>query len=169
MIQPAIGIRTMTEADLSAILGIQAACYTELVPESGESLRAKLRASRAPCLIACAGARAVGYLISLPWERSKPPALNAMTCRLPLAPDCLYLHDLAVMPSARSSGAGRALVDAFLEQMRVLGLGHASLIAVQGSAPYWKRYGFRLVEPSEPLDAKLSTYGRGAAYMELEA
>ena len=167
--QAAIDVRTMEEADLPAMLEIQAACYKELVPESEESLRAKRRASPATCVVACSGDRVVGYLISLPWERSKPPALDTRTCRLPLAPDCLYLHDLAVMPGARKSGAGRALVDAFLAQMRASGLGRASLIAVQSSESYWKRYGFHVVEPSEPLKVKLSTYGMSAVYMELEA
>jgi predicted N-acetyltransferase YhbS len=159
----------MAEADIPAILEIQAACYTELVPESDESLRAKLRASPGTCQVACLSDRVVAYLISIPWERSKPPALDARTCKLPPAPDCLYLHDLAVLPSARHSGAGRALVDATLAQLEALSLGHASLIAVQSSAAYWKRYGFNVVEPSEALRAKLSTYGTGAVYMELEA
>lgn len=169
MIQIAIDIRTMAEADIPAVLEIQAACYTQLIPESEESLHAKLSASQATCSIASLGGRVVGYLISLPWERSKPPVLNAKTCRLPSTPNCLYLHDLAVIPIARSSGAGRALVSAFLTQLRASNLGHAALIAVQSSASYWKRYGFQIVELSEPLQTKLSTYGKSAVYMELEA
>ena len=167
--QTVIDIRLMAAADLPAVLEIQAVCYTELTPESKESLHAKLRASRPTCFIASLEGEAVGYLISLPWESSNPPALNAETCRLPVSPDCLYLHDLAVMPSARKFGAGRALVEAFLTQLGASGLGHASLVAVQGSAPYWERYGFRAVAESEPLKAKLSTYGEGVLYMERAA
>jgi predicted N-acetyltransferase YhbS len=158
----------MAEADIPLILEVQAACYPELIAESGESLRAKLRASPTTCLVAYLGGYVAGYLISLPWERAKPPVRDARTCRLPPAPNCLYLHDLAVTPRARSSGAGRALVDTFLAQMSVLGFRRACLIAVQGSAPYWARYGFQVVEPSGPLEAKLSTYGESAVYMELD-
>jgi predicted N-acetyltransferase YhbS len=163
---PSIHIRTMAEGDLPAVLAIQSLCYTELTPESRESLRAKLCASPSTCLIAVLGAQPVGYLIALPWQFSSPPALNARTCRLPPAPDCLYLHDLAVMPSARSTGAGRALVAAALRRLAPLGLERASLIAVQGSTPYWQRHGFRAVAPSAPLGDKLASYGSGVQYME---
>jgi predicted N-acetyltransferase YhbS len=117
-------------------------------------------------LIASLAGETVGYLIALPWEFSNPPALNARTCELPSSPSCLYLHDLAVTPEARKSGAGRALVEAFLNRLKRSGLARASLVAVQDSAPYWERHGFRPVAPSEPLKAKLSTYGEGVQYME---
>jgi len=167
MMQTVIDIRMMAETDIPAVLEIQAVCYTAVTPESDESLHAKLRASQSTCFIASLEGDTVGYLISLPWEFSSPPVLNAETCRLPLSPDCLYLHDLAVAPSARQFGTGRALVEAFLTQLRESGLGRASLVAVQHSAPYWERYGFRAVPLSEPLKAKLSTYGVGVVYMEL--
>ena len=45
-------IRGMTAADLPAVMAIQAACYTELVPESQASLDAKRVASPSTCLVA---------------------------------------------------------------------------------------------------------------------
>ena len=155
----------MTDGDLPVVLEIQAICYTEVTPESNESLHAKLSASRSTCLVASLDGDTVGYLIALPWEFSNPPALNAKACELPSSPSCLYLHDLAVTPEARKFGAGRALVEAFLTRLKRSGLGRASLVAVQGSAPYWERHGFRAVPPSEPLKAKLSSYGKGVQYM----
>ena len=167
--QAVVDIRMMTVADIPAVLEIQAACYTEVTPESKESLLAKLGASQLTCFVASLEDDTVGYLISVPWEFSSPPMLNAETCRLPSSPDCLYLHDLAVTPSARRFGAGRALVEAFLARLGKLDLGRASLIAVQDSASYWERYGFRTVRLSERLKAKLSTYGEDVEYMELAA
>ena len=167
MMQNVVDIRIIEEADIPAVLEIQAVCYTELTPESNESFHAKLRASQSTCFIAALEGDVVGYLISLPWEFSSPPALNAETRRLPLSPNCLYLHDLAVTPSARRFGTGRALVEAYLAELKGLGLGRASLIAVQGSGPYWERYGFRAVPLAEPLKDKLASYGEGVRYMEL--
>jgi predicted N-acetyltransferase YhbS len=167
MMQHVVDIRTMEEADIPAVLEIQAVCYTEVTPESNESLHAKLSASQSTCFIACLEGDIVGYLISLPWEFSSPPVLNAETCRLPLSPNCLYLHDLAVTPGARRFGTGRALVEAYLAQLKRLALGRASLIAVQRSAPYWERYGFRAVPLAESLRTKLSSYGEDVKYMEL--
>ena len=167
MMQSAVDIRMMAEADIPAVLAIQAVCYTELTPESDESLHAKLSASPSTCFIASLEGDTVGYLIALPWKYSSPPMLNAATCRLPPSPNCLYLHDLAVAPDARKAGTGRALVEAFLVQLKDSGLGRASLVAVQNSAPYWHRYGFRVVPASASLQAKLASYGAGVAYMEL--
>lgn len=164
-----INIRTMTPADLPAVLEIQALCYTEIVPESGESLLAKLSASPSTCFVATSGGDTVGYLIALPWRCAEPPALDARTCRLPAEPDCLYLHDLAVTASARKSGAGRALVALFLRRLRDLDLGRASLVAIQRSGAYWERHGFRAAPLSAPLKARLSTYGENVQYMERAA
>jgi len=118
----------MTAADLPAVLWIQALCYTDVTPESRQSLHSKLEASRSTCLIARIGQGVAAYLISLPWHHGQPPALNEPTCRLPPSPNCLYLHDLAVAPQARASGAGRALVDAFLSRLKQSDLGRASLV-----------------------------------------
>jgi GNAT superfamily N-acetyltransferase len=161
----------MTPADLPAVLAIQAGCHAPSVHESHASLRAKLAASPATCLVASIGDddRAVGYLIALPWEHADPPALNAATCALPSAANCLYLHDLAVTPHARQAGAGRLLVETFLLWLKQSGLGRASLVAVQNSAPFWERHGFRAVPPSAALEPRLATYGSGVQYMERAA
>ncbi|HEX6735247.1 MAG TPA: GNAT family N-acetyltransferase [Azonexus sp.] len=158
-------VRMMEEADIAAVLAIQAACYTAIVPESADSLLAKLRASPATCFIAVRAGAPLAYLIALPWRFASPPRLNAAHCRLPPEPDCLYLHDLAVAPPARASGAGRELVEMFLRCLHDRQLGRATLVAIQDSAPYWARYGFRAVPPSPSLQAKLASYGEDVQYM----
>lgn len=159
-------IRTLCPADLPSVLRIQAACYTELEPESLQSLAAKQRAASAFCFVACRDAEVVAYLFSLPWIAAAPPALNAADCQLPLDPDCLYLHDLAVLPTARQTGAGKALVQAFFACLAKLALQQANLIAVQGAAGYWRRYGFQPVQTTATLEKKLATYGEDVVYMQ---
>jgi ribosomal protein S18 acetylase RimI-like enzyme len=161
-----IEIRPMALADLSSVLEIQAACYTRIVPESLESFVAKLMAAPGSCFIAAIGRRTVGYLIALPWDFANPPSLDQGSCRLPAAPDCLYLHDLAITPDARKAGAGKLLVEAFFSQLRQSNLPRASLIAIQDSASYWQRHGFEAAPQAESLQAKLSSYGEGVQYMQ---
>lgn len=156
----------MTAADLPAVMAIQAACYTELVPESQASLEAKRAASPSTCWVAVCDGTVVGYLFALPWTAGQPPALDARTCELPRAPDCLYLHDLSVSPRARGGGTGRALVEAFMGHLALLGLARAALVAVQDSVPYWERFGFRVAALAAQRQAALNTYGRAVAYME---
>ena len=147
-------------------MDIQARCYSAIVPESNASMGAKLAASPATCFVAegCGGIEA--YLLALPWHFHNPPCLDAAECRLPETPDTLYLHDLAVAPEARGSGAAAELVRAFLAAQTRLGLPRASLIAIQESASWWVRHGFRPVSVDAHLAQRLTTYGAGACYMQ---
>ena len=111
----------------------------------------------------------IGYLISLPWIFTAPPILNAPVCEMPVIPDCLYLHDLAIAPTARKTGAGQALVNTFFSRLQELNLDRAALVAVQASANYWRRRGFHSVKTTASLRKKLSSYGEGVDYMEYRA
>lgn len=159
----------MVLADLPAMLDIQAICYTAITPESATSLSAKLRASPQTCFVAEQAGCVVGYLLAVPWDVKQPPELGAEQCTPPARPSCLYLHDMAVAPAARNSGAGRALVAAFFEAFERSGLPCASLVAIQGASTYWARYGFRVMPPTARLHAALAKYGDDARYMTCPA
>jgi predicted N-acetyltransferase YhbS len=68
---------------------------------------------------------------------------------LPDRPDTLSLHDLAVAPEARGHGVARTLFAAVHALARERGFASVSLVAVQGSDPFWARLGFRAVEHFE--------------------
>ncbi len=156
----------MQPRHMADVLRIQDQCYTDIVPESLASLRAKAVASPATCFVAEAGARVVGYVISAPIRFPQLPALNAGTFTLTSDADTLYLHDLAVGAAGRGTGAGRRLVHEVIEAGKRERLRNACLVAIQGSAPYWQQFGFAPALPAEPqLAAKLASYGVGAALM----
>jgi ribosomal protein S18 acetylase RimI-like enzyme len=161
-----IHVRTMQLCDLDEVMRIQALCYFGDIPESRSSLQAKLLASPRSCFVAVHDETILAYLFSLPWVRSAPPQLNSPDCVLPSEPNCYYLHDLSVTPSARQHGAGRALVSTFFNTMQDQGFDCACLVAVQDSANYWRRYGFDSVELTGQLQDKLATYGSTAEYMQ---
>ena len=164
-----LSIHPACNADLPAILRIQSRCYTAIVPESAESMGAKLAASPATCFVAQRAGEVVAYLLALPWRFDHPPHLDAPDCVLPEEPDTLYLHDLAVDPAARGSGASQALVKAFLTALTESGIGRASLIAIQGSAPWWEGHGFRAALTTPTLDARLAGYGSDVRYMSRQS
>ena len=159
-------IRLMRVDDLPRVLEIQSECYTEVAPESEQSIHAKVMASPSSCYVAVLGPIVIGYLISVPGKFGCPPALDSKVYKVPNEADSLYLHDLAVAVSARSTGAGRALVEKFLSNLDAHNFNHASLIAVQNSAPYWRQFGFVPVAETPELQAKLLGYGDNAQYME---
>jgi len=156
-------IRAMLAGDLPAVLDIQSRCYGGDLPETAGSLLAKLTAAPDSCFVAEQDGRVRAYLFSLPWRLGSLPAHDAPACLLPPAPDCFYLHDLAVHPEARGSGASAALVARFLE--RAEPLGQACLVAVQDSAAWWARHGFAVVDEPALRPASLDSYGDAARYM----
>jgi len=164
--QKFFNIRAMESSDFSSIMEIQSLCFIDVVPESEESLSSKFLASPETCYVVVRGVSVIGYIISLPWIFDHPPPLNTESCQIPVNPDCLYLHDLAIAPTGRGIGAADALVQQFFVELKRLGLPRASLIAVQNSKKYWQRHGFQVVSGNKGLDSKLTTYGEGIDYME---
>jgi ribosomal protein S18 acetylase RimI-like enzyme len=158
-------IHPLVPADLPELLRIQAACYGAGYLEGADRFAARLAVAPHTCWLARgADGFARAYLVACPTLRGAITPLNAVF--EPAAqPDTLYLHDLAVDPEARGSGAADALVQAFLSALARLPLPRASLIAIQGSAPWWARHGFARVPVDGALGARLAGYGEDAAYM----
>jgi hypothetical protein len=65
----------------------------------------------------------------------------------------------------RLSVASQALVQAFFAALTESGIGRASLIAIQGSAPWWEGHGFQAALTTPALDARLAGYGSDVRYM----
>lgn len=159
-------IRPLQENDIDAVLTIQSRCYTELIPETAEVLLSKWRVSPRTCWLAEVGGRAAGYLLTHPWTAAAPPALHARIELLPAAPDCLYIHDLAIDPEFRGYQIAEGLVRGALQAADDLGYAQSALIAVQASRRFWARFGFEpVVNPACELREKLVGYGADATFM----
>ncbi|MFZ6820608.1 GNAT family N-acetyltransferase [Undibacterium sp. Ji22W] len=158
-------IRPMHLNDIESVLRIQAACYSGDIPESANSLRAKLVAAPRSCFVATAEDEVIAYLIAIPWVSTAPPELNAPDCDIPTHADCLYLHDLSVHPNARKSGVGRALIECFFARCAQWQYAQACLVAVQNSAGYWRRFGFQTAPGSTLLAEKLASYAADAEFL----
>ncbi len=155
----------MTAADLQQVEAIAERVHP-LYPESGAVPAERLRLFPAGCLMAEeAGGAALGYLLSHPWLIGRAPALDSLLDTLPERADCLYLHDVALLPEARGSGLGAQAVGRLLDLARARGLAAIALVAVSGTGPYWSRHGFHPHPPGPELRAKLASYGEGAAYL----
>ncbi|WP_259043780.1 GNAT family N-acetyltransferase [Chromobacterium alkanivorans] len=99
-----------------------------------------------------------------------PPSLiesrDALASRHRLSPDAadtLFIHDLALHPDARGHGLGPRLVQTVLGQGRRRGLRQARLVAVQGAARYWRRFGYQACARD---DYTRRTYGESAVGMQ---
>jgi GNAT superfamily N-acetyltransferase len=105
-----------------------------------------------------------GYLISHPWYRDSPPALNAVLGSIPATADTYYLHDIALLPSVRGGGSGRIAVDLVMDLARKAGFQDVTLMAVNGADRFWASVGFTYVDATDPA-AKPSSYGEGSYLM----
>lgn len=105
---------------------------------------------------------AMGYVLSHPWRLGSVPALNTVLGALPAGADSFYIHDLALLPAARGSGAAGRMAARLIAAAR--NYPTMSLVAVNGSLPFWSRFGFATYE-DRALAAKLASYDAGARYM----
>jgi len=145
--------RHMMAGDLAQVEAIAEQVHPDY-PEAPEVFANRLALFPAGCFMAVAEGRALGYCIAHPGRMGSPPPLDTLMKALPQAADCLYLHDLALLPESRGRRLGAALVARLEAVARANGFGRIALTAVNNSDGFWENLGF---EPS--LCAALESYG----------
>ena len=158
-----IGWRAMGEVDLAAVERI-ADIVHPAYPERPEIPQERLRLFPRGCFVA-GDTDIVGYAVAHPGLLGRPPALDTLLGRLPHGPDCLYLHDIALLPAARGLGLGGQLTALLCQLGEGMSIRDLALVAVNGSEPYWKSLGFQPTAPDPELAAKLASYGTDASYL----
>lgn len=160
-------LRPMQGADLPAVLALQARAYVPFFHEDEAVFRGKLAAFPDWCWVAqMADGELAAYLFTQPARLGRPPCLGDGSGSHKDGADTLHLHDMAVSSLARGAGLAARMTAHALDAAQKAELQHgrlrwASLIAVQGSVPYWARHGF---VPGQ-VAPDLSSYGPGAAYL----
>lgn len=151
----------MRAEDLAAVSAISDAVhgrYTEPVAVYAE----RLELDPAGCLVLEAAGDVIGYLIAHPWHRDDPPRLGALLGAIPADSGTYYLHDIALLPAARGTGAGKAALALVVARARALGLTDVTLTAVGGADRFWFAQGFDPV-PHAPDPS----YGAGTHLMRM--
>lgn len=155
--------RPLTSLDLPAVEAIGAAVHPGLF-EAPAVLAERLRLYPHGMHLLDADGEPGGYVISHPWRLFCPPALNSLLGTLPHDADTYYIHDLALLPGLRGSGAGGRIVRDLLVHAGREDFATASIVAVSGSQAFWERQGFSPRHRPE-LAAKLLSYQPQACYM----
>ncbi|MBZ1524073.1 GNAT family N-acetyltransferase, partial [Leuconostoc mesenteroides] len=83
---------------------------------------------------------------------------------LPDDTNTYYIHDIALLPEARSAGAATRVVEMMGLQAERDGFVTMSLVAVNGSQSFWEKKGF-VVRDLPALEEKLKSYSDNALYM----
>ncbi|WP_247895692.1 GNAT family N-acetyltransferase [Azospirillum brasilense] len=163
------GWRAMETADLDRVMAIAEVVHPDY-PEDRAVFAERLALYPEGCAMAeVHGAEAagscIGYVVTHPGRLGVPPPLDSPLGALPEAPDCLYLHDVALLPEARGLGLGVAA----LERMNALaarqGFRWLALTSTPGARAFWDAQGFLPHDGGDGLAAKLASYGGGMTYM----
>lgn len=155
--------RAMTGYDLDAVEAIANHVHPDFF-EAPEVLAERFGLYRNGCYFLELGEKPAGYVLSHPWRYGSLPALDTRLGTLPPEPDTYYIHDLALLPVARRVGAASQIVRALTKHAIAERYQTMTLVAVNGSVPFWQKHGFAVAEVPE-LYGKLLSYEEAARYM----
>jgi ribosomal protein S18 acetylase RimI-like enzyme len=158
--------RPTISADLPAMLAIAEIVHPDY-PEDPAIFAERLALYPAGCLVLEGAGKPIGYIVSHPWHYGEPPRLNSLLGALPNAPTTYYIHDIALLPQARGTGAAADVIDRLIANAFSAALPNLSLVAVNNSGAFWARHGF-CVLAVPALERKLRSYDAAARYMVRE-
>ena len=150
-------------SDVDDVNAIACSIHPDL-PERPEVFAEKLRLFPQGCRKLVGGRRIAGYGISHPWVLRAVPPLDKFLHCLPDRPQCLFIHDVAVLPDARGKGAAAEFVLYVKGIARSRSIPSVALVSVYDTDALWKGLGFHVVQDPE-LETKLASYGPAAKYM----
>ena len=156
----------MTRADLPILDAIADSIHPTL-PERLEVFAEKFELFPQGCFTLMHDGKAAGYGVSHPWKLFSIPPLDAFLEKIPADADCLYMHDVAVLPEARGHNASGLYVEKIRQVARGMGIEKLACVSVLGTSVLWARHGFRAADVPDP--AKLESYGKTPVYMIAEA
>ncbi len=154
---------SLAEADIEQVQEIADQIHPTL-PERSEVFAEKFRLFPQGCYKLMFGGRVAGYAVSHPWKLFSIPPLDEFLHALPEKPDCIYMHDVAVLPEARGHNAAGQFIDQISSLARQMEVGHLACVSVYGTDVLWARFGFQVIA-SDEVAPKLATYGASAKYM----
>ncbi|NLD99583.1 MAG: GNAT family N-acetyltransferase [Fibrobacter sp.] len=112
------------------------------------------------------GTDIVGYGFAHPWYHNKIPALDTFLQKIPDNPDCIYIHDVAILPSAQGKKATEGYISDIVTLAKCHSIAVLTLVSVYRTTDFWKKYGFSIVT-NPAINEQLIPYGPTAKYMQL--
>ena len=155
--------RPATTSDLEAVQRIASVIHPDL-SERPEILAEKLSLFPEGCFVLGKDSAVFGYAFAHPWHLNDIPKLDSFLLSLPTDPECILIHDVAVLPQARGNRASESLVERISRLAKKQNVRVLALVSVYGSHLHWTRLGFEVASDAA-LARKLASYGETARYM----
>lgn len=157
-----IAFRHLTPDDLPELHRIEADTYEAALHVSDESFLRLIALYPEGAFGFFDGDELCAYAFGVPQRAGSVLDLKAPLEALPPGADMFYIHDVAVALSHRGRGLAVQLVVKLLALAREQGFRASELVSVQGSAPFWERFGFAPVEAFEYVPGSPATKMRAA-------
>ena len=142
-------IRELGTSDLAAVHHLEVEAYEPALHVSDAAFLRLIDLYPAGALGCFDGLGLRGYAFGVPVISGTILDLRQPLDGIAPAADVFYVHDLAVARRCRGSGTGRLLATRLLDGARAAGFRRAELVSVQGSAPFWEKFGFRATRAFE--------------------
>lgn len=159
-------VRLMAADDLAAIGIIQAEAYAGYFLESNDVIAQRFNLSPTTAWVAEHESQVCAYLVGYWSNIGKINPLNAQFSFID-KPNCLYLHDLALLKSAQGFGLSKKLILAATECAMKNKAQAIALLSVQNSKKFWQGFGFSEFFDLEKIQREnLNTYldGKDSAF-----
>jgi predicted N-acetyltransferase YhbS len=140
-----IRFRHLTPGDLPELHRLEAESYEPALHESDEAFLRLIALFPEGAFGFFDGDAVCAYAFAVPLPAGAVLDLKAPLEALPSRADTFYIHDVAVAMQYRGRGLAKALVAKLHDLARARGFRACELVSVQGSAPFWERFGFRRV------------------------
>jgi GNAT superfamily N-acetyltransferase len=155
--------REAAEADLPIVHAICQDFHPSLL-ERLEVFGEKLKLFPAGCRVLVRSGEIVGYGFSYPWLLYSIPPNDTFLDALPSNPDCIFIHDVVVMPHARRHGAAKRFIEIVAAVGRERNISALAAVSVYNTHPIWAKCGFEMIERPD-LAENLESYGETARYI----
>ena len=136
-------IRPLTPADVPAIHALEVEAYLPSLHESAEAFTRLIEIYPDGAFGGFDEDGLCGYAFGVPLKAGTTLELQSPLAAVPADADTFYIHDVAVAARCRGEGVGRILASRLVELARARGFRQSELVSVQGSAPFWEKFGFR--------------------------
>jgi predicted N-acetyltransferase YhbS len=149
--------RALTRDDIAGLHRLEAESYLPSLHESDEAFIRLIELFPEGALGCFDEDGLCGYAFGVPLKQGSTLELRSPLDTIPDETDTFYVHDVAVAERSRGRGVGRALATRLLDLARARGFTRCELVSVQGSAPFWEKFGFRRVRDFEYAPGAAST------------
>jgi GNAT superfamily N-acetyltransferase len=153
-------VRPVKDGDWPAVVALESSVYDDGLSEDPDALASRGRASPATSFVLDTGTRLAGYLLALPYPEDRFPTLTRAETVVFRSTN-LHLHDIVVARELRGRGLAGRLLRHLDDASIAAGFERISLVAVAGSAGFWRARGFL----AYPRVAVPACYGTDAVYM----